>query len=287
MSFSKASRSRVQDRILSILEEAPSYGYEMIRQLGSDYGDLRLNTLYRWLADMEKNSLIHSEISPGPLGPNRRIYSITAGGKKQVQLLLRDSIQILLNFYDDYRRFLINNLDGILKNVSSSHTSGRTLLCFGAGITKRDQAILDFITERCSPDPVYVVGETCTISDSKRKLRLLGGSLTNIPSKSNSFNEIWVTKLPEREYWSVTLNECKRVLKKGGRLWILPAFAYLVPPFQHTIEDFLRVTAVHLFPNLGVIESESLTQEIQDSYSEGGACEIAYGVTAFWATKEE
>ncbi|TFG32020.1 methyltransferase domain-containing protein [Candidatus Thorarchaeota archaeon] len=287
MSFKKASRSRVQDRILSILEEGPSYGYEIFRQLGSDYGDLRLNTLYRWLVDMEENSLIHSEISPGPLGPNRRVYSITMGGKKQVHLLLRDSIQLLLNFYDDYRRFLINNLEGILKHVSSVYPSGHTLLLFGSGITKREQAILDFITERCRPNPVYAVGDKCIISGSKKKLRLLGGSLTKIPSRSNSFNEIWVTKLPEREYWSDTLNECKRVLKKGGRIWILPAFAYLIPPFQHTIEDFLRVTAVHLFPNLGVIESESLRKEIQASFSEGGACEIAYGVTAFWAIKEE
>jgi poly-beta-hydroxybutyrate-responsive repressor len=59
-----------------------AHGYlieEYLRSLG--FLSLELSTLYRTLRQLEKDGLLASRWQPGPAGPARRVYSLTAAGR--------------------------------------------------------------------------------------------------------------------------------------------------------------------------------------------------------------
>ncbi len=58
-----------------------AHGYlieEYLRSAG--FFNLEMSTLYRTLRQLEKDGLLHSIWEPGPTGPARRVYSLTAVG---------------------------------------------------------------------------------------------------------------------------------------------------------------------------------------------------------------
>jgi poly-beta-hydroxybutyrate-responsive repressor len=58
------------------------HGYlieEYLRGLG--FVGLEISTLYRTLRQLEKDGLLCSEWQPGPAGPARRVYALTAAGR--------------------------------------------------------------------------------------------------------------------------------------------------------------------------------------------------------------
>ncbi len=48
------------------------------------FDDVREGTIYPLLVRLEKKELITSEIRPSPLGPSRKYYSITRGGREML-----------------------------------------------------------------------------------------------------------------------------------------------------------------------------------------------------------
>jgi poly-beta-hydroxybutyrate-responsive repressor len=59
-----------------------AHGYlieEYLRSLG--FLTLEMSTLYRTLRHLEKDGLLYSSWEPGPAGPARRVYSLTAAGR--------------------------------------------------------------------------------------------------------------------------------------------------------------------------------------------------------------
>lgn len=73
--------------ILSLLEEADRYGYEIIRELElrSDKAfQLKEGTLYPVLHKLENNGYVKSYKAKGDRGRDRKYYKITRNGKKQL-----------------------------------------------------------------------------------------------------------------------------------------------------------------------------------------------------------
>lgn len=73
--------------ILSLLEEADRYGYEIIRELElrSDKAfQLKEGTLYPVLHKLENNGYVKSYKAKGDRGRDRKYYKITINGKKQL-----------------------------------------------------------------------------------------------------------------------------------------------------------------------------------------------------------
>ncbi len=79
--------------ILVLLHQSPSYGYalmENLRQFGFQVEQMDISILYRALHDLEETGLVIGNWSDESLGPQRRIYSITAEGKSVLAQWMRD-----------------------------------------------------------------------------------------------------------------------------------------------------------------------------------------------------
>jgi len=73
--------------LLSLLDEADRYGYEIIRalELRSDkFFQFKEGTLYPVLHKLESSGYVKSYLSKGDTGKERRYYQITTKGKKQL-----------------------------------------------------------------------------------------------------------------------------------------------------------------------------------------------------------
>ncbi len=69
--------------ILKVILDAPSYGYEIYTKL-VQYGfdDLQMGTVYPILLRLEKQDFVTVDFSYSSKGPVRKIYNITAEGRK-------------------------------------------------------------------------------------------------------------------------------------------------------------------------------------------------------------
>lgn len=75
----------VEPCLLSLLEQGPRHGYDLIAALGRfglDPDTLDAGLIYRVLRDMELAGWVLSDWQVGSGGPPRRVYSITDAGKE-------------------------------------------------------------------------------------------------------------------------------------------------------------------------------------------------------------
>ena len=74
--------------VLSVLADAPTYGYDIIRQLrarSNGYFEFREGTLYPALHRMEKEGLIEGRWETLPNGQERRYYHLTVRGAEALE----------------------------------------------------------------------------------------------------------------------------------------------------------------------------------------------------------
>lgn len=83
----------IQPSLLLALKRKPSYGYELIREIGTFgfvEGPAPPGMIYRHLRDMEENGWVQSEWHTEDSGPAKRIYQLTVEGRE------------ILTFWIDY-----------------------------------------------------------------------------------------------------------------------------------------------------------------------------------------
>jgi DNA-binding PadR family transcriptional regulator len=83
-------RGHLENLVLAVLQEGPAHGLEVLRRLeAAGCGTLKLKegTLYPALYRMEESGLVKGQWegeTAGRRGPRRRIYRLTARGKRQL-----------------------------------------------------------------------------------------------------------------------------------------------------------------------------------------------------------
>lgn len=80
------------DHILLGLLRTPASGYELRRAFTENirhFWSAELSQIYPTLQRLEKRGLLKSRIQPSPKGPARRVYSLTAKGRKDLERWLR------------------------------------------------------------------------------------------------------------------------------------------------------------------------------------------------------
>lgn len=70
--------------LLLLLRDGPSYGYELRRELTAREMHVDPAVMYRTLRDMERGGLISSRWMASENGPKRRVYDLTATGRKEL-----------------------------------------------------------------------------------------------------------------------------------------------------------------------------------------------------------
>lgn len=90
---SKISRGSAEVAILSLLEKAPLYGFEIAKSIDErTSGALRftLASLYPMLYELEKRGWIKGQWKNNTEGRDRRYYALTAAGKKELEPLRKE-----------------------------------------------------------------------------------------------------------------------------------------------------------------------------------------------------
>ncbi|MFW9846196.1 MAG: helix-turn-helix transcriptional regulator [Candidatus Thorarchaeota archaeon] len=262
----RATKQWVQDRVLVLLDHNPSYGYELIDHLGTEYGNIRLNTLYRWLGEMESKNLVESEVISGPKGPNRKIYRLTQRGKKRTTRVLRDAISHVLSVYCSFRKHAYPDyLDSFdLKDYGMEN--GRILYAAFPRITDVDIKILCRLSEKRNGLPIDILGDAEELVKSEICHRSVEGNPWDIPTPDERFSEVWLSGLIDKKIIHRAAKESKRILKPGGILRIVAPYVSVESKQAPSLGEFILVTAANLFPELGVFESNELEDILRSNF---------------------
>ena len=71
--------------VLAILGERPAYGYEITARLREQgFADIAEGTVYAVLVRVEQRGLVDVEKVPSEKGPPRKVYSLNARGRAQL-----------------------------------------------------------------------------------------------------------------------------------------------------------------------------------------------------------
>lgn len=71
--------------VLAVLDERPAYGYEITATLREQgFADLAEGTVYALLVRIEQRGFVDVEKVPSEKGPPRKVYSLNAHGREQL-----------------------------------------------------------------------------------------------------------------------------------------------------------------------------------------------------------
>ncbi|MFW9931268.1 MAG: PadR family transcriptional regulator [Candidatus Thorarchaeota archaeon] len=269
-----------------MLDRHPIHGYEIRRQLVPLAGDIEVTTLYRWLREMEKEGLIESKAKKGPHGPERKEYRMGSRGERHLREVLRDSMRVILHFYDEFRHY---SFAKSLSNATSSEhgqesIEGRIIVAIVTPSMADQVDTMKLITNRAGENSIHVMGDPKNLVGLDKKFILIEGSPWDIPCKKNHYHEYWILGMPARELLPRTLVESKRILDNGGTVRMHVPFAFFDEPAEPTLESFLRLTASHLFPELGVVEGQEVCDLFEKMFEDFGIIKFHPGHVQFWGT---
>lgn len=72
--------------VLELINQQEIYGYDLIKGLqDKGFTDMKGGTIYPLLQKLEKNKLITGKTKPSPEGPNRKYFTITEEGIKELK----------------------------------------------------------------------------------------------------------------------------------------------------------------------------------------------------------
>lgn len=111
---SKKSERYIQPSLLMALKSKPSYGYELIQEIGQFgfvQGQAPPGMIYRHLRDLEENGLVASEWETDGSGPAKRVYQLTGEGHEVLDYwitYMKKQAESLLNFIKRYENIKKN-----------------------------------------------------------------------------------------------------------------------------------------------------------------------------------
>ncbi|MHB9029546.1 MAG: PadR family transcriptional regulator [Candidatus Latescibacterota bacterium] len=89
--------------VLGVLAKAPSYGYEIVKRVNDEAGDLftwQEGTVYPVLHKLEKDGYVRTQWQEADSGRRRKYYYITAKGRE----LLTEGVREWSGFYQLFLR---------------------------------------------------------------------------------------------------------------------------------------------------------------------------------------
>jgi len=278
----KISRSELARRILLTIDKQPSSIYDIVSM--TNFADPKRTRLPKLLKSMENDNLVVSALQPGPLGPYRRIYEPGPEAEEFLVESLRNAVETILHFYDEYRSSYSGALNNLGKNPELETKDGRILFASYPQVNVND---LNEIRELSSNRDVTIsiIGPEDILRKTGITYDIVGTDVMKIESPSKSYSEVRLSGIPPRNQLLKTVAEFKRVLNRGGILRMVAPFLFFENSEITTLGEFIRVTAVNKFPELGVVDGNEILRIIQQNFSKHGAYETKLGKVHFWAIK--
>ncbi len=122
MRVSSLRTSDFKNNILKMIVNSEFYGYEIHKMLAEGGSDIELSRLYRILNEMSKEGLLEGRWAKSQLGPKRRLYTISANGRNELNGLLLDAISTVHSFYGRYLASLAPKFNMIESIISIFNT---------------------------------------------------------------------------------------------------------------------------------------------------------------------
>jgi len=248
----KSSRSKLMRRILLTIDQHPSSIYD-IQYSMTNFSDPKRTRLPKLLKSMENDNLVVSALQPGPLGPYRRIYKPGPEAEKFLIENLRDAIETMLHFYNAYRIANPGELFELGQNPEFATKDGKILYASYPKVKVNDlNEIRDLSSNRNVA--ISILGPDDILSKTGISYDVVGKNIMDIESPSKTYSEVRLRGVPPRNQLPKAIEECKRVMVRGGILRMIAPFVFFDEPEKATIGEFIRVTAASEFPELGVLD---------------------------------
>jgi PadR family transcriptional regulator PadR len=116
-------RHFVLPALLLLLSEEPGYGYQLVKGLSAfRFGHIDRPTVYRGLAQLEKDGLVESWSAESKAGTARRVYGLTSDGQR--------ALRIWMGVMKEER----DGLDRVLRRYRATGTTDAVLAAAEAGV---------------------------------------------------------------------------------------------------------------------------------------------------------
>ena len=116
-------RHFVLPALLLLLSEEPGYGYQLVKGLSAfRFGTIDRPTVYRGLAQLEKDGLVESWSAESKAGTARRVYGLTVDGQR--------ALRIWMGVMKEER----DGLDRVLRRYRATGTTDAVLATAEAGV---------------------------------------------------------------------------------------------------------------------------------------------------------
>ena len=92
---SQMLKGTLEGRVLGILSQKETYGYEIASQLAAyGFGAVPEGTIYPLLLRLEKNGLVSADFRPSELGPRRKYYALTPAGEEELRQFVQNYAEL-------------------------------------------------------------------------------------------------------------------------------------------------------------------------------------------------
>jgi len=280
----KPARSELIRKILLELNKNPSSIYDILYSM-TGYADPRRTRLPKLLKAMEEDGLVISALQPGPLGPYRRIYEKGPMAEAHLRESLKNGIETLLHFYDSYRQANPQKLYSFSEMNNQRKVKGKILYAAFPHMKTNDLEIIRDLLRTSTEGSISIVGSDLILKKTGISYDVVGKEIGCLSVGSNTFSEIHLHGVPKLEKLPSAIAECKRVLTRKGQLRILVPFAFFNEPEKPTLGEFIRITSSELFPELGIVEGNQVSQVLKHFFPKSEIYETSLGEVIFHATK--
>lgn len=278
-----SSRAELMRKILLTIDQHPSSIYDILYSI-TNFSDPKRTRLPKLLKSMENDNLVVSALQPGPLGPYRRIYKPGPEADKFLIENLRNAIETILHFYNAYRTTNPGELYELGQNPELTTKDGKILYASYPQVKINDlNEIRDLSSNRNVT--ISILGPDDILIKTGISYDVIGSNIMDIESPSKTFSEVRLRGVPPRNQLLKAIEECKRVMVRGGILRMIVPFVFFDEPENATLGEFIQVTAATQFPELGVIEGSDILHIISRNFSKHGTYETKLGKVHFWAIK--
>ncbi len=279
----RVERVRVQDEVLILLSSESMHGYRIWSALSAEFSSLRLNTLYRWLNDLEGRRLVSASLEPGVKGPDRRVYELTPAGRQEVVRLLRSAVKIVIDTYRRYRLFSTVHFNRISSAADSFPPGSRILIGSFGAFTDLEEEVVQSILPTMEGERVDFVGSLPSSLKQRPRTRLLKGSLQDISAKNEAYHVIWLLGVPQKKSFGLSMEECRRVLVRGGSLYIVLPYTIDTTSPCSDLGTFISNTVMELMSDLDIMDLQEVQSVLQAYFDEIGSADCR--VRLLWARK--
>lgn len=280
----KAPRSNIMRKILLTIDQYPSSIYDIQYSI-SDIADPGRTRLPKLLKAMEDDQLVISALQPGPLGPYRRMYELGPRAHEYLNESLRDAIETILHFYFAYRRENTGALHKLGNEPERTQPSGCIMFAAYPNMTVEDLHTIREVLASYSGISIAIVGSDDILSKTGIEYLHLGEDIHSVNMENRAITEIRLRGIPSLDELQPTICGCKRLLERNGILKITVPFVFFNESKSLKLDNFIRKTAIELFPELGVVEGKILQDLLEENFSQSGAYETDLGHVVFWGIK--